>query len=1170
MYVIKRNGNKQDVSFDKITIRIKALTYDLNEDYVDPVIIAQKVVSGVYKGISTSELDELTAETAAYMSTQHPDFSILAARISVSNLHKQTKNSFTETMTDLFNYNISGEPAPLISEKTLNITKKYTDIIEKTIDTSKDYTYDYFGFKTLMKSYLLRIDGKVVERPQYMLMRVAIGIYGEDIERVLDTYNLLSNKWYTHATPTLFNSGTNLPQLSSCFLIQMKEDSVEGIYDTLKQCAIISKYSGGIGLSIHDIRANTSYIRGTGGRGTGLVPMLKVFNDTARYINQGGKRKGSIAIYIEPWHADIFDWLELRKNHGNEENRARDLFYALWIPDLFMKRVQDDADWSLFCPNEAKGLSDIHSEEFNKLYIKYETGGKARKTIKAQKLWFAILESQIETGTPYMLYKDACNSKSNQKNLGTIKSSNLCVAPETMILTSKGYFPIKSLENESVSVWNGDEWSETIVRKTGIDQKLITINLNNEISIRCTPYHKFYIETSKRPSDKSIPEIIEACNLKLGMRIVRFETGIVEDNKEELYEAYTHGLFCADGTYHKSNHDEIKCKYKSQENMAYCIRHIDYQIDNSISDFCQCICYSKKPSITLYGNKIKLKNYISYKSEGKILSQNGIGKQTFMLDVHIEDKFFVPVNYSLNSKLRWLEGYLDGDGCIIEVNGIKNIQTCSIHKDFLQNIFYLLQTIGITSSLAKSQNEKITKLPDGKGGLKEYNCKSLYRLNIDGKSLCALINFGFSPKRLNINSCRMPIQKNNRFIRVLEIIDNDEYDDTYCFTESKKNKGVFGGILIGNCTEIIQYSSPTETAVCNLSSINLTKFVDIKTKTFDYDNLQKITQKVVRSLNKIIDINFYPTKETETSNLRHRPIGIGIQGLADIFMMLNLPFESEEAFEINKKIFETMYYGALVESNILSQEEGSYSSFEGSPASKGILQFDMWNVKPATNRYNWDELKKSIIKYGLRNSLLLAPMPTASTAQILGNNESFEPYTSNIYSRRVLSGEFAVVNKHLINELISRKMWTTDIRNSIISNGGSIQNIPEIPKDVKDVYKTVWEIKQKALIDMAADRGAYIDQSQSFNVHIESPTFSKLTSMHFYGWKKGLKTGMYYLRTRPAVNAIQFTVDQKAINDNKIKGENIIDATHIISNLVPVCMFKKDDIDDEDCLVCSS
>lgn len=730
--------------------------------FIQPIEVAKKVIDGLYDGVTTTELDNLAAEVCASLTVKHPDYAILAARIAISNLHKTTSQSFSNTMKRLYTYvnPKTGENAQLIDTEVYGIIKKHAAKLDEAIDYKRDFGYDYFGYKTLERSYLIRLDGKVVERPQHMLMRVAVGIHKEDIESAIETYNLLSEKWFTHATPTLFNAGTPKPQLSSCFLLTMKDDSIDGIYDTLKQCAKISQSAGGIGLSIHHVRAKGSYIKGTNGVSNGIVPMLRNFDMTARYVDQGGgKRKGSFAIYLEPWHADIKDFLELKRNHGKEEMRARDLFYALWIPDLFMKRVEKNEEWSLFCPNEAPGLSDCHGEEFERLYEKYEREGKARETIKAQELWFEILESQIETGTPYMLYKDAANGKSNQKNLGTIKSSNLC-------------------------------------------------------------------------------------------------------------------------------------------------------------------------------------------------------------------------------------------------------------------------------------------------------------------------------------------------------------------------------------TEIIEYTAPDEVAVCNLASIALPKFVEQGPDGklfFNHQKLYEITKVATKNLNKVIDINYYPVEEARRSNFRHRPIGLGIQGLADAFIMLRMPFDSVEARGLNEDIFETIYYAAAETSMELAKTQGTYETYEGSPASKGILQFDMWGVTPKSGRWNWNDLKDKIKKYGMRNSLLVAPMPTASTSQILGNNECFEPYTSNLYTRRTLSGEFIMVNKHLMKDLIALGLWNENMRNRLISTNGSVQNIPGIPQNIKDLYKTVWEISQKVIIDMAADRGAYICQSQSMNIFMQDPNFGKLTSMHFYAWKKGLKTGMYYLRSQAAAAAIKFTLDKSAL-----------------------------------------
>ena len=758
MYVIKRDGRKEPIMFDKITARVRKLCYGLNP-LVDPVKVAMRVIEGLYDGVTTSELDNLAAEIAATMTITHPDYAKLAARISVSNLHKNTKKTFSEVIVDLYEYvnPRTNKKAPLISDEVYDVVMENRDKLDSTIIYNRDFGYDYFGFKTLERSYLLKINGKIAERPQHMLMRVSLGIHLNDLDAAIETYELMSKKFFTHATPTLFNSGTPKPQMSSCFLLTMKDDSIDGIYDTLKQTAKISQSAGGIGLSIHNIRATGSYIAGTNGTSNGIVPMLRVFNDTARYVDQGGgKRKGSFAIYVEPWHADIFDFLDLKKNHGKEEMRARDLFYAMWISDLFMKRVQDDAEWTLMCPNECPDLCDLHSEEFEERYLQYESEGRGRRTIKARELWEKILESQIETGTPYMLYKDAANRKSNQKNLGTIRSSNLC-------------------------------------------------------------------------------------------------------------------------------------------------------------------------------------------------------------------------------------------------------------------------------------------------------------------------------------------------------------------------------------TEIMEYTSPDEVAVCNLASIALPMFV--KNGEFDHKELFRITKRVTKNLNRVIDRNYYPVKEAENSNMRHRPVGLGVQGLADTFIMLRMPFTSDEAKKLNQEIFETLYFAAVTASMEEAKEDGPYQSYKGSPISQGEFQHNLWGIKDEelSGRWDWAKLRKQVLKHGVRNSLLVAPMPTASTSQILGNNEAFEPYTSNIYTRRVLSGEFIVVNKHLLEDLVRLGLWNDELKDAIMRANGSVQNIDIIPQELKELYKTVWEMSMKDIIDMARHRGYFIDQSQSLNLFMEGATMAKLTSMHFYAWKSGLKTGMYYLRTKSAVDAIKFTLK----NDKK-------------------------------------
>ncbi|HIF48491.1 MAG TPA: ribonucleoside-diphosphate reductase subunit alpha [Cytophagales bacterium] len=816
MYVVKRDGHKEPIMFDKITSRVRKLCYSLNE-LVDPVKVSMRVIEGLYDGVTTSELDNLAAEIAATMTTAHPDYAKLAARISVSNLHKNTKKSFSETMADLYTYvnPRTNKKAPLLSDETYKIIAKNAEFLDSTIIYNRDFHYDYFGFKTLERSYLLKLNGKVAERPQHMLMRVSIGIHMEDLDSAIETYNLMSKKYFTHATPTLFNSGTPKPQMSSCFLLTTKDDSIDGIYDTLKQTAKISQSAGGIGLSIHNIRATGSYIAGTNGTSNGIVPMLRVFNDTARYVDQGGgKRKGSFALYLETWHADIFDFLELKKNHGKEEMRARDLFYAMWISDLFMKRVEEDDKWTLMCPNECPGLQDCHGDEFDKLYLKYESKNKGRKTIRARDLWEKILESQIETGTPYMLYKDAANRKSNQKNLGTIRSSNLC-------------------------------------------------------------------------------------------------------------------------------------------------------------------------------------------------------------------------------------------------------------------------------------------------------------------------------------------------------------------------------------TEIIEYTSTDEVAVCNLASIALPMFIE--ENAFDHKELFRVTKQVTKNLNRVIDRNYYPIPEAQNSNFRHRPVGLGVQGLADAFISLRMPFTSDEAKKLNQEIFETIYFAALTASMEEAQKDGVYKTYKGSPISKGEFQHNLWGVEDSelSGRWDWGNLRKEIKKHGVRNSLLVAPMPTASTSQILGNNECFEPYTSNIYTRRVLSGEFIVVNKHLLEDLVKLGLWTEDLKQELMKANGSVQNIDIIPEDIKELYKTVWELSMKDIIDMSRQRGYFIDQSQSLNLFMEGATTAKLTSMHFYAWKSGLKTGMYYLRTKSAVDAIKFTLDNKKKKKpvkKRIKTDVAISASAPkpapnpsnieVEPLTPEelkeMLKKSKESEDDDCLMCGS
>jgi ribonucleotide reductase alpha subunit len=854
----------------------------------------------------------------------------------------------------------------------------------------------------------------------------------------------------------LFNAGTQKGNLSSCFLLGMEDDSIEGIFNTLKDCAHISKHSGGIGLHIHNVRAKDSFIKSTNGKSTGIVPMLRVFNNTARYINQGSKRNGSFAIYLETWHADIEGFLEMKTNHGDEESKGRDLFYALWIPDLFMKKVEENANWCLFCPNKCPHLSDVYGDEFEELYKKYETSGLYNKIVKARDLWFKILDSQMETGTPYLLYKDACNKKSNQKNLGTIKSSNLCVAPETKILTKFGQIEIQHLKGQKIEVWNGFEYSEVEVFQTGKDQEIIEVHTSDGCVLHCTKYHKFFIQRKNVTNVKNVKNVTDV-------------TDVTNSEITEIVEAQ----------HLKVGEKLKKCNFP-------------------------VIDYEEEPNKMLYPYT---RGYFS-----------GAGYEIDMTDVD-EETMFVPLNYKLEEKMLWFSGYCDFKGYISKKN---ELLIFSNSKTLLLQIKLMLQTCGINPQI--QLNKELQK--------EEHFC--LYVTSLD---LNKLIELGFHTKELQISNSNNNIKQEVEevvveYIEIEKIVNRGRIANTYCFTEPKRNSGIFNGILASNCTEIIQYSDDKESSVCNLASIGLPSFVNIETKQFDYEKLHYVTKVVTENLNKIIDINYYPTEKTRISNLRHRNIGIGVQGLSDSFILMDIAFESEEAKMVNKYIFETIYHGALEKSNELSILNGPYETFKGSPTSQGILQFDMWNVTPS-DRYDWNELKTNIVMNGLYNSLLLAPMPTASTSQILGFNECFEPFTSNIYSRGTLAGEFVVVNKYLIKELIGLGFWNEKIKNNIIANNGSIQQLSEfLPKKILDKYKIVWEIPMKHIIDMAADRAAYICQSQSMNLWVEDPNYKSLTSMHFYSFKKGLKTGIYYLRRKTKGTTQKFTIEPEINNEN--------------------------------------
>ena len=1025
MKIKKRDGTFEKLSFDRISYRLRKLSKDpilgkLNKIDID--IITQKVVLRLYDEISSSEIDEESARVAVNM-IENEEYPKLAARIVVNNLHKNTIECFSEVM-NLLNTNIdsNGNIAPIVSDEFMTFVKKYKNELNEYIDYSRDFLFDYFGFKTLEKSYLLKINEKVVERPQHMYMRVAVALNRDNLDDIFKTYDYISQGYYTHASPTLFNAGKNYQNLSSCFLINT-EDSMEGIFKTISDCAIISKMGGGIGVHISSIRAKGSVIRKTNGRSDGIVPMLKVFNETSCYSNQSGARKGSFAIYIEPYHADIMAFLDLRKNQGHENVRARDLFYALWIPDLFMEKVERNEDWYLMCPDECPGLSDVYGEEFNALYDRYVKEKRYKSVIKAQEVWFKILEVQIETGTPYLLYKDAVNKKSNQKNVGVIKSSNLCVAPETMILTSKGYFPIVNLENQTVDVWNGKEWSKTIVRKTGENQELIKVILSNGSEINCTPYHKFFID--------SYGETIqyEAEDLKPGMKLIECNFPVITDGFDNYNNPYENGIFK----------------------------------ENSI----------------------------------------------------------VPTYHNLSIKIKWLQGLIDENGIVCS----DCININSFDKFFLENLKYLLQTLGCNPFIIG------------------------YTLEIFNNDILKLYDLGFKSKLIP-NTFRPDSFKTEIFVR--NIVKTCRISDTYCFTEEKRGMGVFNGVLTGQCAEITLVSNKEETAVCNLASIALPKYIEKNADGkpfFNHNKLFEVAKFLVTPMNRVIDYNYYPIKETKISNLRHRPLGIGVQGLHNVFIMMGFTFGSEEARQLNVEIFETIYFATLTASNQLAKIDGPYETFQGSPMSQGIFQYDMWdnqeenyiklinrNIFYLSGRWDWNSLKESIKQYGVRNSMLTTCMPTASTAQILGNCESIEPFDSCIFKRRVLSGEYLVVNKHLVKDLIDLKLWNKDMKDLIIANGGSIQNIDIIPTRIKELYKTVWELSMKDLIDLSADRARFIDHTQSLNLFMANPTFSKLTSMHFYAWKKGLKTGIYYLRTKGASDAGKFSVDpelEKKLKENE-------------------------------------
>lgn len=1462
MKIISRNGQLEHLDLTKIVTRIKkACSYCGRELSVDPDLVAIKVIENIRDNITTSELDDITAKICINMSMDNPEYGLLGSRIAVSNHQKNVKVSFSEAMENLYNNN-GKQDARLISDQliqTVRLNKTVFDNLTQDL-IENDFLIDFFGLKTLERSYFLKdSSGKMWETPQYLWLRVAIGIWGDNTLKVTNTYKMLSSKAFIHATPTLFNSGNPRPSMSSCFLLGT-EDSIDGIYNTITDCAKISKWAGGIGVHISNVRPKGSYIKGTGGKTDGIIPMMKVYNATARYVNQcftpdtviytnngakeikdvkpvidkvvtsdhtfrqvnqivtqeidkeilhitcqnnsdgplkctdvheilihrppedvtnynlsthyfnetvkdktiqrkfvpakeiqkgdfmcfpiprtitkqetnrlsfeqidklitnfreygtytekfatldnqslqeildvileenirdleceqignqqmknsplkvfnlnkksydnlrylfirlgqlthgrklpgnvgpsgcayetnfpknkfiseltgsrideycgffekdgwlytpvvdiqkehyrgtvydlnvqdnhdyltenglvhnSGKRNGSIACYLEPWHGDIFDFLGAMRNHGHEETLARDLFYALWIPDLFMKQVKSGGDWYLMDNNINSKLTDLYGEEFEEYYYNCVSQGRYIKKIKAQDLWNEILKSQQESGMPYICYKDHVNRKSNQKNIGTIKSSNLCVSPETMILTRNGYYRIDSLVDHEVEVWNGEEWSQTTIRKTGENQKLVKVVLSDGRELECTEYHKFYIETGSRPANNSKPQEVRACNLKCGNKLIRNNiSNVLIDNEDidEFKDPYTHGFYCADGT---------NCK--------------------------------NTKIISLYGEKKKLINHLSIKSSS--YKEDSSGRINTTINSDLKDKFIVPINYSIKTKLQWLSGYLDGDGTISKNGTNQSIQCSSIHKDFLTKIQLMLQTLGVESKIHMMSDERETLLPDGKGSRKYFKCKACYRLIVGSNGTVKLNNLGLSCKRLKFNN-HIPNRISEHFVKVKEVIQTDRISDTYCFTEPKRNMGIFNGILTGNCAEINEYSDSTNTAVCNLGSVRLQSHIkqnesgrinnkltvytkescswcdlvkvfldeqDIEYETInipesekqqffdskkvttfpqvydsqtriggfmdtvrrfrpqiDYTKLRHTVHTLVENIDRIIDINHYPTEKAKRNNFSYRPMGIGVQGLADMFAGMWIPYESDDALDVNKQIFEAIYYYAIEKSLELAKNDKVYSAFDGSPLSRGEFQFDLWGVKP-TERFDWESLRKQVMEYGVKNSLMIALMPTASTAQILGSTEAFEPFNSCMYLRRTLSGEFLVINQSLIDKLIKLGIWDNTMKQRIMFHRGSIQKIQSIPSYIKDLYKTVWEIKKKHYLKMSADRGAYVCQSQSLNIYVEANDrmTQMLSNIHMYGWSLGLKTGSYYIRTRPATNAQTFTIDPK-------------------------------------------
>lgn len=1177
----QNNSKEVEITYEYVYNLLSYFCKDLDKRWLNVEDITRYIFKSIKPKMYLEDLYNYIADYSASKASYHPDYKKLASNICMFVLHNNTSEIFKEVINKLY-YNIDkeGNQSPLISTDVYEIVEKYNDLIQNEFHYDRDYSFDYFAIKTLERSYLYRLHyiknnngsiiklNKTIERPQHMFMRVALGIHGNNLNKVFESYHLMSNKYFTHATPTLFNAGSIRSQMSSCFLLHMS-DSIEGIFETITDIALISKWAGGIGISLSDIRAKGSIIRKTNGLSEGIVPLCKVLNAEATYIDQGGKRKGSFNIFLEPWHADIYEFCNFRKNTDQEKFKCRDIFMSLWICDLFMIRVLDDGIWSLMCPDECQGLTSSYGEEFEQLYTKYEKEGKYKRQVRAIDLWYHILESQIETGMPFMLYKDSANRKSNQKNLGTIKSSNLCVAPETKILTDVGYKIISELKNKKVKVWNGEQFSEVIVKKTGTNKKLLKISFSNGATIECTENHKFYIQNLHCIS----PTIVEAKYLKKGMKIIKYNLPLI-NGKEDIKYAYISGLFSAEGSY-VDNHKIERCSYKKYGNACVCSRHTiseEYKDNENTcfvgeinNDTCIARVGSKRANILLYDSKKMLIDHIEKRLDLEIIYEND--RINVKLPSDIPEKYTVPINGCIQNKLEWLAGLMDGDGTLSICRTNKQLQITSVNIKFLEDVKLMCTTLGINPKISTMHN-KCSKL---------YECTSLFKLLISPHDLYKLQKIGLKTNRLNITQNK-PKYKSRQHVTVKSIVNTDRISDTYCFTESLKHMGIFNGILTGQCTEIIEYSDDKSTAVCNLASLCLPKFIELNNgkKEFNFDKLIQVAGVIVRNLDIIIDKNFYPTPKTFISNINHRPVGIGVQGLADVYNIMSYSFDSKEAKDLNKLIFESLYYGCLLASNDLAKELGSYNSFNGSPSSEGKLQFHLWGLtrNDLSGRYDWDSLCTNIKLHGLRNSLLTTVMPTATTSQIMGNSESIDPYLSNVFTRQTLAGEFIVINENLINDLIEGNLWSEDIRKKIIVMNGSIAQIKEIPLHIKNLYKTAFEIKMKDILQQSIDRGVYIDQSQSLNLYMETSDFDRLTSSHFYGWKNGLKTGMYYLRSRPSINPIQFGIDINEVNKikteseiNKIKSESEINKIKTESE-VKMCNIRPG-IKVKDCTICT-